>query len=184
MHKFLLILLLTFFGGKTNNASKEDNSSTNKQELTVNAQQGMLIGEYDRKQLEEEPYASWYKPTYEAYTPKEEALETIKENISDYDITVLMGTWCHDSKRETPKLLKLLDLSDYDMDKLTLIGVDYRRNTPDNVREKYDVLRVPTIIFYKDGKEVNRFVEHAKQSLEEDIAKIVDGKEYSNSYAK
>lgn len=183
MNKFLLILLVTFFGGKTDKTSKQV-TPTNNQEVVVNTQKGMLIGEYDRKQLEEEPYASWYKSTYEAYTPKEEALETIKENISDYDITVLMGTWCHDSKRETPKLLKLLDLSNYDMDKLTLIGVDYRRNTPDNAREKYDVLRVPTIIFYKDGKEVNRFVEHAKQSLEEDIAKIVAGKEYSNSYAK
>lgn len=183
MNKFLLILLVTFFGGKTDKTPKEISSNHN-QELVANRQQGMLIGEYDRKQLEEEPYASWYKSTYEAYTPKEDALETIKENISDYDITVLMGTWCHDSKRETPKLLKLLDLSNYDMDKLTLIGVDFRRNTPDNAREKYDVLRVPTIIFYKDGKEVNRFVEHAKQSLEEDIAKIVAGKEYSNSYAK
>ena len=50
--------------------------------------------------------------------------------------------------------------------------------------EKMNLNRVPTIIFYKNGKEVNRFVEFAQESLEEDIAKIVSGKDYKNSYAE
>ena len=40
-------------------------------------------------------------------------------------------------------------------------------------------------IFYKDGEEVNRFVEYSQgESIEEAIAKIVSGKEYKNSYAE
>lgn len=95
-----------------------------------------------------------------------------------------MGTWCGDSKRETPKMLKLLDEAGYNYNNLEMFAVDYDKTTPDQLEEKYDIHHVPTIIFYKDGKEVNRFVEYAQgASLEEDIAKIVSGEEYHDSYS-
>lgn len=182
MNKFFLIIFATFIGFNAELPSEKISSNTNKTKLL--SQRDMLLGEFNWKELQQEPYSEWFTPTYEDYTPNKKALKTIKKNISDYEVTIIMGTWCHDSKRETPKMIKLLELSDYDMDRLTLIGVDYSKSTPDKEAEAYDILRVPTIIFSRDGEEVNRFVEHSRQSLEEDIAKIVAGKDYENSYAK
>ena len=55
----------------------------------------------------------------------------------------------------------------------------------EKIEEELDLDRVPTIIFYKNGEEVNRFVEYAREeSIEEDLAKIVSGKPYKNSYAE
>lgn len=147
-------------------------------------QKDMLLGEFHKEDLMQEPYASWFKPSYEEYTPDAKALKTIKKNIDDYHITLFMGTWCHDSKRETPKLIKLLDQAGFDYDNITMYAVNYRKETPSKAEADLNIHRVPTIIFYKDGKEVNRFVEFAQgNSLEDDIAKIVSGQVYKNSYA-
>ncbi len=119
---------------------------------------------------------------YEAYKPSQETLEIIKNNINDYKIKVFMGTWCGDSKREVPKLYKLLDQSGYNMNNIEMQAVKHDKTLPDDLQKEYGVHHVPTIIFYKDGKEVNRFVEYPQENFEEDIAKIVSGREYQDSY--
>ena len=79
---------------------------------------------------------------------------------------------------------KLLDEVNFDKNKLTNIAVNRAKKAPGELDEKYKVHRVPTIIFMKDGKEVNRFVEYSIESLEEDIAKIVSGKTYEDPYSE
>lgn len=166
---------------KKNTISENQEPAPQKEEV----QSDMIVGEFHKKDLQQKPFSTWFDPRYEKYTPNDEDLETIKSNINDYNIKVFMGTWCGDSKRETPKLLKLLDDSDYNYDNLEMVAVDYNKTTPENLEDGLDIHHVPTIIFYKDGKEVNRFVEYSQgETFEEDIAKIVSGKEYKNSYAE
>lgn len=147
-------------------------------------QTNMIVGQFQKEDLQEEPYSSWFNSGYESYNPSEEAMETIKKNISEYKIVAFMGTWCPDSRREVPQFFKILDEANYDLSKLEIIGVDRSKTTPDNLTDGHSLKRVPTFIFYKNGKEVNRYVEYAKESLAEDIAAIVSGKEYKNSYAQ
>ena len=54
------------------------------------------------------------------------------------------------------------------------------------LEEGFNILRVPTFIFYKDGKEIGRFVEHAidGSTIEDDILKIVSGQPYTHPYQK
>lgn len=145
--------------------------------------QSMIVGKFTREDLQKEPYATWFNKGYEEYTPSAEAIAAIKKNISEYEIVGFVGTWCPDSRREIPKLFKILNEAGYDLSKLTMVGVTRNKNTPENLEEGYNMHRVPTFIFMKDGKEVNRFVEYAAESTEADIAKIVSGKEYKDSYA-
>ena len=145
-------------------------------------QQGILVGTITKEDLEHAPYSSWFDPMYKSYQPSEEVLTTVKNNINDYKIKVFMGTWCGDSKRDVPKLYKLLEESGYDMDNIEMQAVRHDKTLPDDLQEEFDVHHVPTIIFYEDGKEVNRFVEYPQESFEDDIAKIVSGQEYHNSY--
>ncbi len=125
----------------------------------------------------------WFEPAYEAYTPNQSALQTIAEHISDYKIVVFMGTWCPDSHRELPKFYKILDETGFDQDQLTVYALDEYKSSKANYEKGYDIAHVPTIIFFKDGQEVNRFVEYAQESIAKDMAKIVSGQDYKHVYA-
>ncbi|SHG60424.1 Thioredoxin [Salegentibacter echinorum] len=169
-----LIIFLSVFMSAGNSSQKE----------TIINQEGDLIGEFSQENLEKQPYSSWFTPGYEQYKPNKEAFKTIKRHISDYEILLFMGTWCGDSQYEVPKFYKLLDQVDYNKDHLTSIGVNYSKKAPGDLDEKYNVHRVPTIIFLKDGEEVNRYVEFSVENLEKDIAKIVSEERYKNPYAE
>ena len=79
---------------------------------------------------------------------------------------VLFGTWCHDSQREIPKLLRMLEDINLKPEKISLIGLDYDKNEPLNRGEMLGVKRTPTIIFYKDEIEIGRIEETPKIMLE------------------
>ena len=83
------------------------------------------------------------------------------------------------------KFLIFIDQSEFNYKNLELITVD-RTKKANGLEEGFNVLRVPTFIFYKDGKEIGRFVEHPidGSSIEEDILKIVSGKPYTHPYQK
>ena len=185
MNKILILLAAVTLscGNTVNNVQREPEVKLKNTENSV--QKDMLLGEFHKEDLKQKPFKSWFEPRYENFSPDKESMEKISENIGDYEIKLLMGTWCGDSKREVPKFLKLLDNANYDYQNLEMVAVDYNKTTPSRIEEELDVHHVPTIIFYKNGKEVNRFVEYPQaESIEEDIAKIVTGEEYKNSYAE
>lgn len=181
----LAFSLLASCGNKTTSSSASNSSEMAVETRTKsNMQDGMLMGKFNKADLEQAEFSKWFNDGFNEFTPNEEAMATIKENISDYEIVAFMGTWCPDSRRETPKVFKILDEAGYDMSKLTFYGVNRQKTTTNNIEKEFNLNRVPTVIFMKDGKEVNRFVEYPKESIEEDFAKIVSGKEYKNSYAQ
>ena len=96
-----------------------------------------------------------------------------------------MGTWCDDSKREIPNFYKILDNAKFNYLNLEMVAVDKSKKAK-GLEKGYDIIRVPTFIFYKDGKEIGRFVEHALDgsSIEQDILKIVSGQPYTHPYQK
>ncbi|APG60200.1 TlpA family protein disulfide reductase [Christiangramia salexigens] len=185
MNKLIILLaVITLSCANTKDSSNDISEPKPKPRAEKPIQKDILLGEFQKEELLQAPFSDWFKPRYEKYTPDTDAMKTIAENIGDYEIKLLMGTWCGDSKREVPKLLKLLDKSNYDYSDLEMIAVDYDKKTPSSIEVELDVHHVPTIIFIKNGEEVNRFVEYSQgESIEEDIAKIVGGKKYKNSYA-
>ena len=140
-------------------------------------------GVITKEDFEEGYTKSWFVKAYKNYKPNEEILNQLKEPIQHYTIKAFMGTWCPDSRRETPKLFKLLDLAEFNRDNLTVYAMDRKKSTEENYEKDLNVHHVPTIIFFnKDGKEVNRFVEFPQETFEEDILKIVSEEEYKNPY--
>ncbi|MFV8226794.1 thioredoxin family protein [Christiangramia aquimixticola] len=186
---YILLALITIScGNKVNDPSVEMDMAMEdewlEKEEALGTQNDDLLGKFVKEDLQKKPYSTWYNPRYEKFNPDSEEMTIIANNIHDYKLKVLMGTWCGDSKREIPKLLKILDEVDFNSDNLELIAVDHNKQTPSKIEEELDVQMVPTIIFFKNGKEWNRFVEYARaESIEEDIARIVSGEEYKNSYA-
>jgi len=146
-----------------------------KNKLMVDEKSGkqMLIGLCDRTAFADTNFSWWYKSGYDNYNPDTIAVKELKNKLSCVGIKVVMGSWCSDSRREVPRLYKILDVLGYDEKNLTLICVDRKKESPVGEVDKLDIKLVPTFIFYKNGEELGRIIESPKETLEKDLLKIV-----------
>ena len=92
---------------------------------------------------------------------------------ADFEVKILFGTWCHDSEREVPRMLKLLATFGVKEENISLIALDIRKEEPRGRARALGVKFTPTFIFYS-GEEVGRIVERPKKSLQEDISILFD----------
>jgi thiol-disulfide isomerase/thioredoxin len=172
---FLFLTLITFTLGSCN-AQKEGTAEKNKY--------GDLVGYANKASFNQAPYNTWFVKNLESYQPKEATTTALKTALKGVTIKAFMGTWCGDSKRETPHFYKILELADFNFKNLDLVTVNRFKKTPDNLQEGLNILKVPTFIFYIKGEEIGRYVEYARESLEEDMLKIVSGEAYRHAYDK
>ncbi len=97
--------------------------------------------------------------------------------MQGYQILAFLGTWCGDSKREVPRFLKILETANFPDDQLKIVALDKRKGkykqSPTGEEWGLQILRVPTFILYKNGREVNRIIESPNTTLEEDVKKII-----------
>ncbi|WP_299312827.1 thioredoxin family protein [uncultured Aquimarina sp.] len=161
-------------------------SQTFNQEIFNTKGTASLTGKINFEKLNTVPYNEWFSKNYESYMPKENIISDIKTNMQAYTIKIFMGTWCGDSKREVPKFYKILSETNFPLNRLTTIAVEgdreHYKQSVGGEQEGLNIHRVPTFIFYKNGKEVNRIVESPKTTIEEDIKDILS-RNYTPKYA-
>lgn len=132
----------------------------------------MLVGTIIRSLLTEDTFGEWFKKSYDIHKLDHRTLEKVNRDFSNLNITIVLGTWCGDSKEFVPPFLKILDSLSFPESNLKLICVDrQRQGIADEVKD-LDINLVPTFVFYRDGKEIGRIIESPKQGLEKDILKI------------
>ncbi|MET2986659.1 thioredoxin family protein [Aureibaculum conchae] len=174
MKKLIFIVSCMFvFGGCTFAQQKETITKPN-----------YLEGVIAQDVFKEAPYNTWFNRNYDNYKLDEATVKEIKKNIKGVTIKAFMGTWCGDSRLEIPHFYKLLGKVGFDENDLEMIAVNRRKKTADNLQEGFTIIRVPTFIFYKKDKEIGRYVEYARETLEKDILKILKGEPYKHSYDK
>lgn len=159
--------------------------SCSAQKNTVTAvkdEAGNLIGVANKESFMAEPFNTWFTPNYASYETDKEVMAKLTPQLKDITIKGFMGTWCGDSQEQTPVLYKILDEAGFNYNNLTLITVNRSKVAPDNLQEGFNIERVPTFIIYKDDKEIGRFVEYPRESVEADLLKIVSGQPYKHSY--
>ncbi|PCJ98681.1 MAG: thiol reductase thioredoxin [Flavobacteriaceae bacterium] len=147
-----------------------------------------LVGKIDVKGLKTLPYGTWYNKNHHTYNVDTEITAQLKNELQKHSVLLFMGTWCGDSKREVPKFIKILEAANFPMDKLKMVAVDRRKEqykkSPTGEEWGLQIKKVPTFIFLKDGKEVNRIVESPIKSLEKDIHAITSNEPYIPNYAE
>lgn len=147
----------------------------------------MLLGKTTKAGLQQEPFMDWFSENYNDYQENEAIIKSIKKDLSDYTIKAFYGTWCGDSKKELPRFYKLIEEAEFPKNQLEVYALSnvkgLHKQGPNGEEKGYNIHRVPTFIFYKDGKEVNRIVEHPKETLERDIQNIIRGKRYTPNYS-
>ena len=130
-------------------------------------------GYIQRKLLSTEPHRIWFESNYNDYEPNIDILKPYKDELEDMDILVFMGTWCSDSRREVPRLLKITDHLNLDEKQIKIYLVDDQKMSEEKLEVDYDIDFVPTIIFLKDGEVKGRIVESPSETLEKDIKSIL-----------
>ena len=153
-----------------------------KAKFTMHDEQKILVGKGTQKDLQQEPFNEWFTQNYNDYTLTEEIKSEIQKNIKDYTIIIFMGTWCEDSQNQVPKFYKILEQVNFPSKKTTLITMSRDKTTPEQFEKGLNITNVPTFIFYKNGKEVNRIVESPVVSLEQDMLDIITSKSYKHIY--
>lgn len=133
----------------------------------------MLIGEVVKEDFMKEPYISWFEVNYEEYEVDTSVLKKLKKDIKKTKITVFLGTWCGDTRREVPRFIRILDELNFDHKHVEFIALDRSKAAPGYKPQDFDVQYVPTFIFFKNGKECGRIIESPSESLEMDMANIL-----------
>jgi tetratricopeptide (TPR) repeat protein len=148
----------------------------------------MLLGEFEREVLTQSPFDQWFTKQYNLYSTDSVQIDFISAHCESVDsITVFLGTWCGDSRREVPRFLKIMDQSGIKNEKIRLIALNRGRQnnkqSPSHEEVGMNIHRVPTFIFHdSEGNEINRMVEFPVETLERDISKIFSGESYTPNY--
>jgi thioredoxin-related protein len=116
-----------------------------------------------------------WQEVYGTYRPDDGLIEALKSKIGDnLKIEVYLAYWCGDSRNNVHKFLKIIDKINDSKLKENYYTVK-RKPTKDTKYfvEKLKVERVPTFIFYREGKEIGRIIENPKTDMLEDFLEIV-----------
>lgn len=170
MKKYLLSILILFFAcASTKDKVYKENA---KKEFTGVINKSILLNSL---------YKEWFKERYEIFELKDSLRKSMKESFKDVKVKAFVGLWCGDSKREIPSLLKMLNEVQFDETNIEIIAVNHKKKA-NGLEKGNNIFRVPTFIFYKNNKEIGRFVEFPQETLEQDILKIISGKPYKHFY--
>lgn len=131
-------------------------------------------GILSREAVEKDTSFKWYAENLKGYTPNADAVKGLKNNADSIQLVVFMGTWCDDSHVIIPKFFALTDAAGFSKDRITLVGVDREKKTLSHLAEALNVVNVPTILVFQNGREAGRVVEYGKSGLfDKDLAEIL-----------
>ena len=130
----------------------------------------MLTGLIEPKQLVTE---NDFSEGYASYQVDKDTLKTLKAITTPTEIVVIIGTWCPDCHRETPRFIRIMEELSNPNITAKYIGVDRQKKDDEGLANEYEFTRIPTFIVIQDGKEIGRIVERPTESLEKDLAKIL-----------
>ncbi|SDR65719.1 Thiol-disulfide isomerase or thioredoxin [Formosa sp. Hel1_31_208] len=145
-----------------------------------------LLGTINKAGLTSNNYNAWFSENYDAYNLEQNTINVLSSALKDFNITIFMGTWCGDSKREVPRFYKILEACNFSENQLRVVALSGQSNmykqSPNHDEAGLNIHRVPTFIFYKNGKEINRIVEFPVETLEKDMYNIVTTNTYKSNY--
>lgn len=147
----------------------------NKLVIDERTEKPMLIGQCNYEAFTDTNFGWWYQSGYTEYEINESAIDDLNLNPEEITITVVLGTWCSDSRREFPHFAKLMDLIGFPREKIKIIAVNRSKVTEGDDVAELNIEFVPTFIVYRNGEEIGRIVETPELSIEEDLVAILKG---------
>lgn len=177
----LVLILFVICGCSINKKAGSLNSESEHKTISgtdFSEQSSWLLGYFNFNQITSKPHSEWYFSGYDNYQINNEYLNKLLELKKDsLSVKIVMGTWCPDSRREVPRFIRIMDMWQFPVSKITFIGVDNAKLSPVGEYNGLDIQRVPTFIIYKNNIESGRIIETPKTSLEQDLVNILTSNE-------
>lgn len=133
----------------------------------------LILGYCPIKAMNDSLFLNTWTTEYNNYQPDYETLDSLEGKLDDIKIKVVFRSTCSDSREQLPRFFKILKGLNYNVNSITLIGVNRGKQGLSNEADGLDIQFVPTIIFYKDGSEIGRIVETPAESMEKDLLRII-----------
>lgn len=187
MKKYFSILAISIFIFSSCTVSKNSSSKILLNQISKDSRgNDMLLGKCTKDALTKAPFIDWFKPNYDSYIVDSFTCNYIRPLLAGKTITIFLGTWCGDSKREVPRVLKMLECCDFPTKNISMVmvsnvGGSYKQS-PQHEEAGKNIVRVPTIIVEEKGKEIGRIIEFPITSLEKDLLTILKSEKYLPNY--
>lgn len=137
-------------------------------------EEAVPIGPTTREKVEASP--EWVQAEVDA-KPDAGAAQALGTVEPGAEVTVFLGTWCGDSRREVPRLWKAIDTEGGAVPfQIRYVGVDHDKKEPADLLKENGVLYLPTFIVRRGGHEVGRIVETSPHGVEQDLLALLTGK--------
>lgn len=133
----------------------------------------LILGYCPVSAMNDSVFNNTWTEEYNNYQPDFETLDSLEGKLDSINIKIVFRSTCSDSREQLPRFFKILNELNYPVNTITLIGVNREKQGLSNEAEGLEIEFVPTIIFYKDGKEIGRIVETPAESLEKDLLKML-----------
>jgi thiol-disulfide isomerase/thioredoxin len=138
-------------------------------------EEAVLVGPATREQVEGAA-PEWVQAEVESQ-PDAEAAKTLAAVAPGAEVTIFLGTWCGDSRREVPRFWRALDLAGGSVPfKISYVTVDRHKQEPAGPVTASSIRFLPTFIVRRDGREVGRIVETSPHGIEHDLLALLTGK--------
>ncbi|WP_225872610.1 thioredoxin family protein [Pedobacter frigoris] len=115
-----------------------------------------------------------YDIEYPTYKPDSVTISRLIPLITEKKVTIVLGTWCGDSKLQVPRFIKLMDVLKVNENDITFICVNGAKKAENGLIDNLNITNVPTFILYEKEEELGRIIESPKTSLENDLLLILE----------
>lgn len=115
------------------------------------------------------------------YDPDAKVIQQLQQHPELVDIRVFFGEWCHDSKREIPRLLKVISLIENPNLKIRYHHIAREDYKVGDIYTEWSFQYTPTILFFKNEEEIGRIEEEPLVSIETDMLNILQQKKNSEN---
>jgi hypothetical protein len=136
----------------------------------------IMIGNCTLAGISDSGFNSAFRTEYDAYKPDKEIISQITSLLDGVTVTVVMGTWCDDSRMQVPRFMRLYDTFEHSFPPPAFICVDRDKKAGDVSLEGMDILKVPTFIVSFNGRELGRIIEIPQTTIEKDFLDILKKK--------
>jgi thiol-disulfide isomerase/thioredoxin len=113
-------------------------------------------------------------PNFRENFDRYEVLDADLKIPNDLSVLMFFGTWCHDSQREVPRMLKILEAVGFPQADIKMVTLDFSKNDPLGLAAENEVKFTPTFIFFRQQNEVGRIIEKPATTLEAAVSELLD----------
>jgi hypothetical protein len=128
-----------------------------------------FTGKVDITSIEE---TKWFLDNYSAYKPQKQDYLAIKNHAFDGEILFFGSAWDPETKVQLPRLLKVTDKAKTADNAIQVFFLNKSLESVSGEEKTFNVKKIPTIIFLKDGKELSR-IEEFSEVMEKDLLRAM-----------